>query len=463
MDDTVDLGLGPAPLAPQAPTPISGDPSKSGQWVKLALMALSGAMGPGAGTGLAAGLAQGLQRKQERADYLNRQNQQTYDRQQQDFARSQQLYQQQAMQRQQAVAQAYDGLAKLAPSLKTRADFDAAALRYSSLLNSMGIRVPPQALAGSVPYAEPSERDAIASGFDALLSKWKGTEALKHGLPLNVHIEYTDPLSGQKKVSDKTVGDYLRLGYITAPVTADGSFVGAKPEAPKPGTPREGMVNGRNVFWTMGPDGQPQVVPGVTPTPPASQSAGSGPGTLPSRVQQRVDAKGKEFNSQPVVRRVQQMAEAVTFADSMNPNTNNPADDQALIYAFAKAMDPDSVVREGEYATVQKYAQSWAQTFGFNAARIFSNTAFLSPQVRSNMKATIRAKYASAIPQYRNVRKNYVQQVDQMLGKPGSGDEWILDYEAAFPQTQTDAPATDATSAASRARQRYHQRNGGVQ
>jgi hypothetical protein len=29
-----------------------------------------------------------------------------------------------------------------------------------------------------------------------------------------------------------------------------------------------------------------------------------------------------------------------------------------MVYAFAKIMDPESVVREGEYETVKKYSQS---------------------------------------------------------------------------------------------------------
>ena len=42
---------------------------------------------------------------------------------------------------------------------------------------------------------------------------------------------------------------------------------------------------------------------------------------------------------------------ARTLADS-------DTDDQALIYTFAKVMDPNSVVRESEYQTVQDYSQS---------------------------------------------------------------------------------------------------------
>ncbi|HYE85189.1 MAG TPA: hypothetical protein VEA16_02450, partial [Vicinamibacterales bacterium] len=135
---------------------------------------------------------------------------------------------------------------------------------------------------------------------------------------------------------------------------------------------------------------------------------------LPPTVQRRVDMKTRAFDSQPVVKKIQTMAEAVAFAENLNVNTANPADDQALIYAYAKAMDPDSVVREGEYATVQKYAQSWAERFGFDVARMFSNTTFLTPQARANMKATIRTKFASAKPQYENIRRQYVKQINQI-------------------------------------------------
>ncbi len=170
---------------------------------------------------------------------------------------------------------------------------------------------------------------------------------------------------------------------------------------------------------------------------------------IPPRQQAAVNSAAKGFDSLPIVKRVQTMGEAVSFANGLDPNTNNPADDQALIYAFAKAMDPDSVVREGEYATVQHYAQQWAATFGFNAARIFSNVAFLTPQARANMKKTIQARYAPAKAQYDNVRKSYGQKIDKMTGQAGSGETYLTDYGGALPgndgQTQaapSGAPAT---------------------
>lgn len=162
------------------------------------------------------------------------------------------------------------------------------------------------------------------------------------------------------------------------------------------------------------------------------QRAGQASTALPPATQRRVDAKTRAFDSQPVVKRIQTMAESVTFAEGLNVNTTNPADDQALIYAFAKAMDPDSVVREGEYATVQRYAQSWAERFGFDVARMFSNTVFLTPQARANMKATIRSRFAAAKPQYENLRRSYSRQISQIT-QQGDGDTYLIDYAAAFP------------------------------
>ena len=143
-----------------------------------------------------------------------------------------------------------------------------------------------------------------------------------------------------------------------------------------------------------------------------------------------------QFDNEPIVKNYNIIAEGKAFVDSISNNTQNPADQQGLIYAFAKAMDPNSVVREGEYATVQKYAQSWAQSFGFNAARIFSNSPFLSAQAIANMKATINSKYSAAKAQYDNVYSEYGRRVDQLTGKTG-GTDFLTNYASYSQPTQS--------------------------
>ena len=152
----------------------------------------------------------------------------------------------------------------------------------------------------------------------------------------------------------------------------------------------------------------------------------------------RIDRIGSNFKTEPVVKTAQIMASAVDFVKGLDPNTTNPADDQALIYAFAKAMDPDSVVREGEYATVQKYSQSLADKFGFDAARIFSNTVFLTPEARKNMKTTIESRFEPVRKQYNNLRKSYVNRLNKVTGGT-DGEDYLNDYGAAFPEPSVGA------------------------
>ena len=152
-------------------------------------------------------------------------------------------------------------------------------------------------------------------------------------------------------------------------------------------------------------------------------------GTRDAATQRRIDAKAKGFDAQPAVKRAVGLAEAASFAAGINPNTTNPADDQALIYNFAKSMDPDSAVREGEYATIQKYAQSLAEHFGFNAARVFSNTTFLTPEARKNLKDTILSRFEASRTQYDTIRKSYADRLTGMGGDEGD----LTDYGTGFP------------------------------
>lgn len=156
-------------------------------------------------------------------------------------------------------------------------------------------------------------------------------------------------------------------------------------------------------------------------------------GALPPRVETTVRGLATAFRNEPSVKRTVTMGEAVSFVNGLDVNTKNPADDQALIYAFAKAMDPESVVREGEYATVQKYATSWLQRFGFDAMRVLSSeTPILTAQARSNLKNTITSRYQATRTQYDNLAKSYAGQINKATGGT-DGSERLTDYAAVLP------------------------------
>lgn len=146
------------------------------------------------------------------------------------------------------------------------------------------------------------------------------------------------------------------------------------------------------------------------------------------KITTQIDSLAKNFDTNAVTKRFAVIQEGYNFANSLSSTTKNPADQQAIIYAFAKAMDPESVVREGEYATVQKYAQSWADTFGFDAKRMFSNSPFLTEEAMNNMKTTIESKYRSAEQSYDNL---YDETIRRINGKTGQvdGSDYLNQYK----------------------------------
>ena len=146
-----------------------------------------------------------------------------------------------------------------------------------------------------------------------------------------------------------------------------------------------------------------------------------------------------KFDANVITKNFAKMAEAKTLVDSLSNTTTNPADDQALIYAFAKAMDPDSVVREGEYATVQKYSQSWVKSYGKGIEQAINGTGFLSQQARENIKKTIESKYNAGKLNYDNFRNETASSMDSIA--PGLSDMFLKKYNVENVNQLSDSEA----------------------
>lgn len=153
----------------------------------------------------------------------------------------------------------------------------------------------------------------------------------------------------------------------------------------------------------------------------------------PVRNESRLDRLAREFKDDPVVKEFKIVQEAGQFVRAMDPNKNDPALDQALLYSFAKIMDPGSVVREGEYRTVQRYAQSWLDNFKIDAMSVLDRQAVLTPKARAQLKNVVLARANPRQQQYRALREQYGKRLDS-IGGPGAGNEYLQDMEAAFPE-----------------------------
>ncbi len=162
-------------------------------------------------------------------------------------------------------------------------------------------------------------------------------------------------------------------------------------------------------------------------------AGGAGGGVLGLSNQQidNISPLVTQFQNSPIVRNYNVLGEARNFANSISNTTKNPTDDQALIYTIAKALDPDSVVREGEYATVQKYAQSWAQAYGKSVSQAFLGTGFLSTEARQNIKATLEARFRATEISYKNLSTETERRIN-LIGNTDKGGQLINNYGGAF-------------------------------
>ena len=157
-------------------------------------------------------------------------------------------------------------------------------------------------------------------------------------------------------------------------------------------------------------------------------------GLSPSQINSTVNSIAGAFDSEPIVKEFNTIQGYVRLFDSLG--TSAP-DDQARIYAFAKVMDPNSVVRESEYKTVQEYSQALLKAAGINLARVFTSTGALSAEARSAMSTTLNTKLSVQSGLYNQVSQEYQRQIqDAYAGLPRT----ITNYQPPTPPQPTETP-----------------------
>lgn len=109
-------------------------------------------------------------------------------------------------------------------------------------------------------------------------------------------------------------------------------------------------------------------------------------------------------------------------------------------------MDPNSVVRESEYATVQEYSQALLERMVGKMKRVFSSDGFLSDEAKQKMIDTLESKVETQKTAYDNVRN---QTKKQIKGKASTlSDEEIDDMLKQY-EVQTTIPGTGGQNTSS--------------
>lgn len=156
----------------------------------------------------------------------------------------------------------------------------------------------------------------------------------------------------------------------------------------------------------------------------------------------------KDFTGEPEVKKfniVQNSAlQAKQITDRLGNSNGTGADDLRLVFLFAKAQDPDSVVRETEYDNAAKMISTLPEGVKQQVSRVINLTGdgkgimptqargFLTPEARKEVLNALIEQYSGQKQVYDNIRNEYITQVEDFSGVPGLGERTIKDYSAAF-------------------------------
>lgn len=149
--------------------------------------------------------------------------------------------------------------------------------------------------------------------------------------------------------------------------------------------------------------------------------------TLPTSIQSKVINMANDFGNKTQIKKYIEAVDSVNIVNSIDSKSKNPADHQQIVYAFAKALDPDSAVREGEYATIKKYAQGAVSRYGKEISNAIAGTGFLSEAAITNIKTTITNTLNSRKPGYENTFKETARVINNVAGS-NVADELLIDY-----------------------------------
>lgn len=160
-------------------------------------------------------------------------------------------------------------------------------------------------------------------------------------------------------------------------------------------------------------------------------AGGTGSPAGGARSDARIDRVVASFNAHPIVKEYNETQSQQGIIRNLVAGQWSGPGDMAVVFAFMKALDPNSVVRETEYDNAAKSGNifaGWAARFngGLNPSG-----GFLSEQVRKDFLKTINARMSVKGQQYDNLRKQLVARVDRIrTGAPETGDEALVDYAA---------------------------------
>lgn len=160
----------------------------------------------------------------------------------------------------------------------------------------------------------------------------------------------------------------------------------------------------------------------------------------------QITGLARQFDSTPIVKNYNEVANRLATVNSVLSKGLGGPEDLTVVYEFMKALDPTSVVREGEYDKAASAGNIFAGAYAKFNGYLKPNGGFLPPQVKTAFKSIIESKLGAASQQVKALHKDYARRIGVLAGKPGTGEEYLTDYTQLIPDmgAPQSAPVTAA-------------------
>jgi hypothetical protein len=475
MADDV-FGLGPPPTAPAMPPPTGRDPGRAGQIMRLIAMGLAGGLGPGVGTGIAQGLNLDTERRRRDSYLQDEENRRRFDLEQRTYESQAQAYELEQRRRQQTLQQNIMRLQELAPTLKSKDEYDRYVQTFAGGLQSMGYRLDANFLRSAAPYVAPTAKDTAGRALDAFFKNPMNKSLLDNpealggafiqfdrdgdGVPERVAIPDVAAIA-QMPLGEDASGKPLLFPKGTSPdakANADGilqSLLAQDRAEGKADTPQRRVelqkqaIKQAKEAGDLGPDPLVQAIREQTLA--GLQTRGSG-FDLNHRFSAEEQLAKTWTGANQASREVQrQFALMQTGLKRFRAGDKNGGS-QAVLVTFQKILDPTSVVRESEYARTAA-GQSFLNRLDGYQQRLAQGGAGMTDGELAAMVETAR-QFMDAMQSFTAVER---RRIETQIGQYGLNPASVFgDISDAVPDEGPPAPGVDTSSA----RAKYRAREG---
>jgi len=128
-----------------------------------------------------------------------------------------------------------------------------------------------------------------------------------------------------------------------------------------------------------------------------------------------IDSQTARFDASQIVRKYNESME--TISDILHRDMSSPANQESLLYAFAKVNDPRTGVREPERETIRKNVGTLVDKFGRDVMRVVNNVGSMSPHSIQLIKSALVERKRSLQEQYDNYREQTAKTIKAKTGE----------------------------------------------